>query len=1090
MEVRRLKSKLAASEAMINAKEEELKMILPQNRNEKTNAEERARKAERAEAEQRSRALERLDQIKLLQMKLTKAEKRAKSAENKLAIEHAKNEDIANTKEGTALENILNLIDEILEYAGLDATQEALKAERACARGPLSCILATNRPAALEKLIAAIESGDSKSFIREWNVAVPFLAFRKDRQLRELKLECAGLLAIAPLRTRKNTTAPYPGNSQEREALEIFRTVLTERPLDDDDTCKFLALPQLHTPWTRFQLELNDWEAYAKDAAIRLKERVQLNMSGVCWLQPPRLLILYDVYQKWNCELGNTCLRQQRRCQTLQKAAAELFVLLAWMLHDRQEQSSDKEEPFFFRQIRTRLAALKDVVMNDAININDSNIIQMPPPLNAVKLRQELVSGRGAGSDELIASILAALAARMNSSCNLLRVSTAQLLISTDALGLSDSFAVKILDPRKATPASTADLLLSAARSPRNFSNPEIVRRLYATLICRLAGRDDGRSYLLSAVQRPPPKISPLPEDNTLWPSPDLITVLLNEVASISDLAWLEDMDPTIAYAALTLQRLSIEITVARKLIYLGAVPTLLTVVQALLDNMENDKNKQVNHRSPLLAVFVAGTLLNVCATPDIAVIFSDFQTLNKDVATPKTRQIKSEHDRKYVLPLGWVAGANPVYFYCYATGESTWEAPADTSPHLCSDLSALILRVRKKFSNLDQCFKPVVHAATKHLLGALLCLGTHAARRARSIKMKASDSLSVDQLHFVQRLSKDVVHDLEQLEYTEHQASRSKSPVNRPNSAKRPKSATRSQSISPNKSEMKHSAFPIKKRSTSLSPSKYKNLDESIKTKSARKVVGFIDDERPKSANKALKSSSTRNLDDSSRPKSATNFELCASRRKSCKKNEDSSSKKLRKHSSMSPKKKRPSSIDDMETASVGSIDSISSTKVRKASRKASSMSPKKKRPSSIDDMESATFGSISSTKVRKASRKPSRKPSSARRMSRWEKDHDNERNSSLAFETRHVLDRLRTELSGKNQNHINTTVAPGSSVRSKTVVIEDLWPGADTYKKSSNLVSRFFPKDVEDDDEKEEEGVYNLETFLEPYYIQSTLK
>jgi len=135
-------------------------------------------------------------------------------------------------------------------------------------------------------------------------------------------------------------------------------------------------------------------------------------------------------------------------------------------------------------------------------------------------------------------------------------------------------------------------------------------------LICRLAGRHDGRKYLLNAVASPPRKIAPLPSEKKFWPAQDLVTVLLQEVCASNDID--DDPGAVAAYAALALQRLSVENLAARKLVYVGALPAILVVLKAIVgtqtDEDEDAPPQDQQKRALLVAAFLSATVLNACA--------------------------------------------------------------------------------------------------------------------------------------------------------------------------------------------------------------------------------------------------------------------------------------------------------------------------------------------------------------------------------------------------------------------------------------------------------------------------------------------
>lgn len=208
--------------------------------------------------------------------------------------------------------------------------------------------------------------------------------------------------------------------------------------------------------------------------------------------------------------------------------------------------------------------------------------------------------------------------------------------------------------------------------------------KVVAVVVCRLAALKEGRDILASIIVAPPDgPLKPLPcGDVKKWPPPDFVTLMLNHLTTSSQ----SESDNTSLHCALALQRLSLERIACRRLIYVGGLA-------ALLDKVTRLQTSESSKEDILTATCCAAAIANCCACGE------EFQVADSPDA----------------LPLGWVAGGTPVYFYCYATAQSAWQPPEPRPP-----LSEEIIEAfAQTTSGRDTSFSTAAPIA-RHLLAAL----------------------------------------------------------------------------------------------------------------------------------------------------------------------------------------------------------------------------------------------------------------------------------------------------------------------------------------------------------------------------------
>lgn len=315
--------------------------------------------------------------------------------------------------------------------------------------------------------------------------------------------------------------------------------------------------------------------------------------------------------------------------------------------------------PAFRKRFKQLHQSLAHSHLFDIPAAKDQDGCWFPPPLDVGALRDYC---RCKCKSDDMAPVLVALTHRLCHTCDVAYVVTVDQVRASNVVH------------------SCIELLQSAMHHEQaavGDATPDKTARIAAALICRLAARLEGRQYLLSLIVEPPDgPLGAMPKaDIPNWPPPDVVTLMLNRLHR-------DKSSATAAYCALALQRLSLERLATRRLIYVGALPVLLDIA----------KMPTLSDQLGFISASAAATVLNCL-------------WFREEVQEDTTS-----------LPLGWVAGGSPLYFYCYATEESAWHPPKANPPLLVEIIDAFnALRGR------DTCFARIT---AKRMLEALYALG------------------------------------------------------------------------------------------------------------------------------------------------------------------------------------------------------------------------------------------------------------------------------------------------------------------------------------------------------------------------------
>ncbi|KAJ1460995.1 hypothetical protein M885DRAFT_508518 [Pelagophyceae sp. CCMP2097] len=697
--------------------------------------------------------------------------RRAADSDERLLQQHASmRDDAAAARRGAAgaigaaesrrvLGRLWDLVDDALRFGGYEATQEALRAERMCERRPPALVdflseeaeAETYLAAAVSALDAALEAGDRALFERRWADVVPRL--RGSAALAKVRLKIGGLWALAALRARlPRDEAPFPATPEEYDALDVFEALLQsdDAPHQADEALlPLLALPQLKKPWLQPQLGLllRDDAAWAAAwAAVRgeLRDVTQ----GTALEDLPDLVVLFRAYERWECALGVSALEAARAARTNGRAAVELLVVCAWLLHDLEEAGAalasrapskaaaavaaskggaPQDAALRIAHVRARLSTLRDTLratgaFDDGETAAPPGALSsappeapapgapgalvaaalwMPPPLDGRRLRAALLERPVDRAAPFLAALAQRLALPSASNGGLLRASTLQLLVAADVLSIRDvprvdadgilapPGLVALLVPAPGRQSSTRIVTSNDPRALGDSLAHVHARRLVAALIARLAAGARGRAYLalhsIASTARPSRSLFEAAAAARGNAALDVVSALLCAACA-------SEPDAATAFAAVALQRLSLEDAAAARLMHIGGLDALASAAQRLCG---------LGARHRFVADRCAAALVNAAA--------------NARVQRLHDAEFHSGRD----LPIGWVAGGDPVYYFSYSTGESSWDAPENGAEPLglCQTCVRLLVDERD----------PATAGRTSHvarsLLGTLYCL-------------------------------------------------------------------------------------------------------------------------------------------------------------------------------------------------------------------------------------------------------------------------------------------------------------------------------------------------------------------------------
>ena len=506
------------------------------------------------------------------------------------------------------LDRVWDLVEELLAFAGFGAAQDALRAERLCpgrAPPPVAAFLGpgeaqTYAENAATSLVECLRGERRATFEKRWLRHVPPRAAHQ-KALARLRVTCAALFALGSCRkrTRARDSSDAPAGAEERAAYAALTEALMHV---GDETNTYAVLASLKKPWgdaTFSPLFDGDdhWQLLKATTCAEIRDVLMRELPRVA---PPKLLVLFRAYETWQTGLVQATLNAREGKAQVSKAALELLVVCAWLVNDveqargmalpEEEDNNDdgdstlKDGNFVenrparvLLRVKTRLhdlqlqlkthGAFEDVSTQhgdtDALAGAKALALWLPPPLDGQRLRETYT-----------VEVLAALNARLpDAGADLRTAATLQVLIREDALGVCASKLVPRLNEEGAS------------------------GRLVTCLAARVAAHQEGRQYLLLGVAGAPAVVEAEEDeedeeeedeedeeeddeeeddeeedddDKGASPAPakpqvPVVAGAEDVVAALLALATTDAVTARTAYAAVALQRLTLEDVVARR---------------------------------------------------------------------------------------------------------------------------------------------------------------------------------------------------------------------------------------------------------------------------------------------------------------------------------------------------------------------------------------------------------------------------------------------------------------------------------------------------------------------------------------------
>jgi hypothetical protein len=410
------------------------------------------------------------------------------------------------------LDRVWDLVDELLAFAGFGAAQDALRAERTCPGRqppPVAAFLGAGEAqkyanTAADSLIECLRGERRATFEKRWLRHVPIRA-QHQQALARLRVTCAALFALGSCRKRRRAhdMTDAPSGAEERASYAALKDALLA--VNKENT--YNVLSELKKPWSHetfaplFQEGDDQWLLLKEKTCDELRDVFVKELPRVA---PPKLLVLFRAYETWQSGLVQATLHARQEKAHVSKAALELLVVCAWLVHDVEQARGvatvdDDDDDCgtetlkggnfvegrparVLLRVKTRLndiqkalrehGAFSDVETNvpdiDNKGAKKALALWLPPPLDGPKLR--------ASADT--PEVLAALCARLPDADagDLRTAATLQVLIREDILGVMNGKLVARL------------------------SSLDMCGRLVTCLTARVAAHAEGRQYLLLGV--------------------------------------------------------------------------------------------------------------------------------------------------------------------------------------------------------------------------------------------------------------------------------------------------------------------------------------------------------------------------------------------------------------------------------------------------------------------------------------------------------------------------------------------------------------------------------------------------------------
>jgi len=243
------------------------------------------------------------------------------------------------------LDRVWDLVDELLAFAGFGAAQDALRAERTCPGRqppPVAAFLGAGEAqkyaqSAADSLIECLRGERRATFEKRWLRHVPIRA-QHQQALARLRVTCAALFALGSCRKRRRAhdMTDAPSGAEERASYAALKDALLA--VNKENT--YNVLSELKKPWSHktfaplFEDGDDQWLLLKEKTCDELRDVFVKELPRVA---PPKLLVLFRAYETWQSGLVQATLSARQEKAHVSKAALELLVVCAWLVHDVEQ---------------------------------------------------------------------------------------------------------------------------------------------------------------------------------------------------------------------------------------------------------------------------------------------------------------------------------------------------------------------------------------------------------------------------------------------------------------------------------------------------------------------------------------------------------------------------------------------------------------------------------------------------------------------------------------------------------------------------------------------------------------------------------
>ena len=243
------------------------------------------------------------------------------------------------------LDRVWDLVDELLAFAGFGAAQDALRAERTCPGRQPPPVAAFLGAGEAQKYAITVPPTRSSSASGE-NDARPLRKMVETRTYTRTTSAGVGAVTrhlcglICPRKCRKRRRAhdqsDAPSGAEERASYAALKDALLA--VNKENT--YNVLSELKKPWSHttfsplFEEGDDQWLLLKEKTCDELRDVFVKELPRVA---PPKLLVLFRAYETWQSGLVQATLHAREEKAHVSKAALELLVVCAWLVHDVEQ---------------------------------------------------------------------------------------------------------------------------------------------------------------------------------------------------------------------------------------------------------------------------------------------------------------------------------------------------------------------------------------------------------------------------------------------------------------------------------------------------------------------------------------------------------------------------------------------------------------------------------------------------------------------------------------------------------------------------------------------------------------------------------